>query len=357
MSEIIERARRTSRCARAVALAGALALTPLSASVAQESPIPGVDPELIEAALAEGVVTLYTTQNEEISHATAQGFEQAFPGMSVRILRLAAIPLYSRVSSEIEGGIHEVDVLSTGDQRTFTENPEWWEQITPELVPTVTLAPERSRQPNFVITAQGAAMMAYNTDMISAEEAPQTWTDVLDPRFQGRCLIVDPRAVVTNVSWLEHMVEVYGEEFLESIPDQNCQIVSAGTPGVQEVAAGGAALVFPVNRAHIMPIVEQGAPVEGVEPWAHSDIAALGSETSVGIAAQAPNPNAARLYMTWLLTPEAQKINCAGAYASYTLSDEEAAEVGCPVAAERFQELYDLSDERRNYLYGLVGLD
>lgn len=321
---------------------------------ADDAPFPGADPALIAAAKAEGVVTLYCTQDEDISHATARAFEKAVPGITVRVLRLASVQLYSRLAAEKQAGVHEVDVFCSGDTTAFTDNPDWWVELAPEIIPTVSLLPERAIHPNFLITSQGVAMMAYNTIMLSPDEAPKHWTDVVKPQFKGKGLFVDPRNSTTYMTWLDYMDEVYGDDFIRQLGQQEFQLVSAGSPGAQEVAAGGAAFVFPVTRSHVIPVIAKGAPIATIEPWLHSDIAATGSETSFGIASDAPHPNAARVYLSWLLTAPAQKVNCGGAYASLSLPKDD--HEGCPAFAEKFEPQRYLSQERRNELLELLNL-
>lgn len=325
------------------------------AALAQDPPYPGADPALVEAAKAEGEVTLYCTQDEDISNETARAFEEAVPGITVRVLRLASVQLYSRLSAEFQSGVYAVDVFCSGDTRAFTDNADWWVGLTPEMIPTMSALPPEGIHPNFLITSQGVTMMAYNTSMLSEEEIPKTWLDVLKPELKGRAFLVDPRNSTTYMTWVDYMYQLYGADYLTKLAAQEFQLVSAGSPGVQEVAAGGAALVFPVTRSHVIPVVAKGAPIETVEPWLNSDVAATGSETSFGISARAPHPNAAKLYLGWLLTPAAQKINCGGAYASLILPEDDRGD--CPPFAAKFHEQQYISDEHRTMLLGLLGLN
>lgn len=325
------------------------------AALAQDLPYPGADPALVEAAKAEGEVTLYCTQDEDISNATARAFEEAVPGISVRVLRLASVQLYSRLSAEFQSGVYAVDVFCSGDLRAFTDNADWWINLTPDIIPTITALPADAVRGNHMITSQGVTMMAYNTDMLSEEEVPKTWLDLLKPELKGRAFLVDPRNSTTYLTWVDYMYQLYGAEYLQKLAAQEFQLVSAGSPGVQEVAAGGAALVFPVTRSHVIPVIAKGAPIETVQPWLNSDVAATGSETAFGISARAPHPNAAKLYLGWLLTPAAQKINCGGAYASLVLPEDDRGE--CPPFAAKFHEQQYPSDEHRTMLLNLLGLN
>jgi iron(III) transport system substrate-binding protein len=344
---------------RLARLAGALGLAVAlhGAALAQETTVPGVDKALMDAAVAEGTVTVYCTQDEDIANTTARAFEEAVPGITVRVLRLASSQLHSRLLAEVESGVHELDVFCTPDLSIYTEHADWWVPLSPEVIPNMTGLPERAQQANYLLMAQGVAMLAYNSSVLSPEEAPKTWLDVLKPEFKGKGLFVDPRNSVTYLTWVDYMYELYGEEFLTKLKDQEFELVSAGSPAVQEVAAGGASFAFPVTRSHIIPVVAKNAPIEPVSPWQNAEagtVLATGSEQGFSLYAKGSHPNAARVYLSWLLTPEAQKINCGGAYASFILPENDRG--NCPHFEPDVIGIRDVPDDRRAMLLGLLGL-
>lgn len=344
--------KRNVRSSIAAAAALGLAAT-LSAGLAHADYV-GADPAVLEAARKEGTLTIYCTQDEDIQNQTARAFEAAVPGITVRILRLASTQLHSRLMAEVDSGVHELDLFCSPDQNIFAEKADWWLPITPEVIPNMAALPERAKQKNFLVMAQGVAMGVYNTQLLSADEAPKTWTDFLKPEFKGKGLLVDPRNSITYMTLMDYLHSVYGDEFLTKLRDQEFQLVSAGSPAAQEVAAGGALLAFPVTRSHIIPVVEKGAPVLPLSPWG-GDVKTVASEQGFGLYAKASHPNAARAYLNWLLTPEAQKINCGGAYASLILPDNDRGD--CPHFEPDVVTIKEIPEARRAQLIGLLGLN
>lgn len=332
--------------------AGASLAAMLATGMAYADDYPGADPAVIEAAKQEGTLTVYCTQDEDIQNATARAFEEAVPGITVRVLRLASSQLHSRLIAEVESGVNELDLFCTPDHEIYTEKADWWLPITPEVIPNMAGLPERSKQGNHLVMSQGVAMLAYNTDALA--EAPTIWTDVLKPEFKGKGLLVDPRNSVTYMTLFDYLQTVYGDEFLTQLRDQEFQLVSAGSPAVQEVAAGGAVIAFPVTRSHIIPVVEKGAPVAPATPWG-GDVTTVASEQGYALYAKAAHPNAARAYLNWLLTPAAQKITCGGAYASFILPDDDRG--NCPHFEPDVVTIKPIPEERRAELMGLLGLN
>jgi iron(III) transport system substrate-binding protein len=343
-----------SKCKHAIAATAVLLLS-AGYAMAQDTGIPGVDQALLDAAKAEGTVTVYCTQDQDIATATANAFQKAVPGISVRVLRLASTQLNSRLVAEVQSGVNEDDVFCSPDLSVYTDHPDWWIPLTPDIIPAISKLPQRAVNSQYILLAQGVVLLAYNTSLVPEGTAPKTWEDVLKPEYKGKGLLVDPRNSTTYISWLDYMDKKYGDDFVKKLRDQNFQIVSAGSPAVQEVAAGGADFAFPVTRSHIIPVIAKKAPVDAVAPWENDpSIEATGSEQGFGLYAKAQHPNAAKVYLNWLLTPEAQKINCGGAYASFILPDDDRG--NCPTFAKEIIGVQYLSDERRQELLGLLGL-
>jgi iron(III) transport system substrate-binding protein len=261
--------------ASGVILLAAMLCSANGVASADDLPFPGADQKLVAAARAEGQLTLYVNQDTEIANTTVQAFKRAVPGIDVRLLRLATVQLFSRVSAEFGLGVNEVDVLGTADMQTFTEHNDWWQEIDSTMIPNLSQLPKSAIMPNYFLASQSVNIIAYNKTMLSGDNVPKTWPDFLKPEYKGKGLLVDPRNSTTYVSWLDYKAEVYGEQFLVKLRQQNFLLVSAGSPGVQEVAAGGAAFVFPVTKSHVIPLIDKGAPIGTIEPWDHSDVAAI----------------------------------------------------------------------------------
>ena len=312
-----------------------------------------LDPAVLEAARAEGRVTIYGAQSQALLEATAAAFREAVPGIEVGIIRAASSTLANRYMSEVEAGVFEADVLNSANLGIYVDNPDMWMELTADLIPTLADWPESEVHGIYLNSSQGPQLIGYNNQMISEDEAPKTWLDLLDPKYQGRGMFVDPRSSNTYMNWANQMYEAYGAEYLEGIRAQNFVLVEGGSQGAQQVAAGASLVVFPPSFAHIQPLIAQGAPLGHNYPAAHSDIAAMGPQHSWGIPTTSPNPNAARVFMTWLLTDAAQEVNCGANAASVKLTDSEI----CPPPFPNFIPADQvISSERTDELLGYLGL-
>lgn len=341
---------------------GAAPETPLETETSAEGDGEGSDGEdgsasdwdsVVAAAEEEGELTLYSAQSEAIVETTTEAFMEEYPNIRVRFLRLSSGPLNNRYAGELDSEVHEADVFNSATNELWEQYPDNFLALDEDIVPNIADWPERFRDEKYVVTSQGEQSIVYNTDLIPDAEAPTSWEDLIDPKYQGKCLWIDPRSSPTYMSWLSLMQEGYGDEFIEALGNQNCTLTDSGTPTTQEVAAGGALIGFPPTPSHYYKVIDEGAPVAGVFAAANSPVPAHGPQHYYGIPSTAQNPNAARVYLNWYLTTEAQEINCAGVYSTPVADAEGCVELSDDYEGARF----DLSDERISNLVELAGLD
>lgn len=314
-----------------------------------------VSEEVMQAALREGRVTIYTTLAAAVMEEKIAQFRAAVPGIEVDMLRLATGPLQNRYAQEVSVNVHTPDIVNFASIRTFEEQPELFIQLTAEDLPLLAQWPQSAIKGHYLNQQQGIQVIAYNNALVTGDDIPKTWDDVLKPVFKDKGMLVDPRASSTYMSWLYLMEETYGPEFTTALRAQNFTLVEGGTQGVQQVSAGGHLVVVPPPFSHAKPYMEQGAPIGVSLPQQHSDVPAHGPQHSWGIPVNAPNPNAAKVFFAWFLTEDAQKVNCSmSGAASVFLTDYD----GCPPPSDAYVPAeQEISAERRAQMMERLGLN
>lgn len=302
-----------SACAFALStfLLSGIAATPAAAQ-ADEPPA-----ELVAAAEKEGHLVYYTSEVDAINDAIVKAFKAKYK-VEVEWLRLASGPLASRFAEEKNAGGTPADVLRTADGSVFVENPSWFMELTPELIPMLADYPASALLENkrSVLTQYSTYVFTYNTNLVKEEELPRRWVDILDERWKGKVVLSDPRQSISWLAWIDGMVKAHGIEFAHKVRDQQWHLVSSAAPGAQQVAAGAYEGSTPAFTGHATPVVQQGAPLKFVTP---TDPAIL-KRDHIGIVEGSKNPNAARLFLHYRLSREALEIAC------------KLNEVGAPIA-------------------------
>lgn len=269
---------------------------------------------VVEAANKEGEVVLYTNQTAEVSTATLEAFAKAFPGIKVKVVRDSVDILPNRYVQEYESaGKSPADVLESSIfEPVIGDHPDWFTNIRdlkPGQIPTLEdfplnqAAPEH--RPRSITSAAYTWTLAYNTDRVKESELPKTWEDLKDARWKGRLIVPDPRAASGYMAFYKLMYDNYGAAYGNGLVANKATLSESGASLSQQIAAGAFDIGGPVARSHSAKIRSQGAPLK------HLDLLpAKVSATTMALPAGAPHPNAQRVLATFLLSAQAQEIQC-----------------------------------------------
>ena len=105
------------------------------------------------------------------------------------------------------------------------------------------------------------------------------------------------------MAWVYVMRMWYGDDFLKGLAAQNPTWTQSVVPGAQSLASGAAGMQIPAIHAVILSLVNQGAPIKELTPDRTT-----GVETMSAVTAGAPHPNAAKLLLNYMLTPQGQAL-------------------------------------------------
>jgi iron(III) transport system substrate-binding protein len=154
---------------------------------------------------------------------------------------------------------------------------------------------------NYWITSGVSPLViAYNTDMVSAEEAPKNWTDFLEPKWKNQVAIGHPGFSGSVGLWTVMMEDIYGWEFFEELEKNGPQIGRSVVDGHNLVVSGERQVALaPLSLIESDQKLE-GRPIAPVFP----EDGALMPPSATGVMEAAPHPNAARLFVNFLLGPE-----------------------------------------------------
>lgn len=309
----------------ALALAACAPDGPDPASGDYVNPGTGLDPrdtahlpadwdEIVAAAAQEGEVVVFTTVPEAVTSAQSAAFAEAFPDIEIRYVRDSVDVLATRYEEERNSlGTSSADVLeSTQFASLAVKHPEWFIDLAadgPELIPTLNdllsnAVPED--RPSQVTASAYVRGVVYNTDSIDESELPDSWCDFADPKWANRGVIQNPAASSSPMFQQSILYDICGEEFTEALKTNGYGLDDSPDSIAQMVAAGAYEFGFFLAAVHSAEVRAQGAPVK---MWFPSEPAMIGGTWS-SFPTDAPNPNAQRVYATFMLGALAQEIQC-----------------------------------------------
>ena len=259
------------------------------------------DAGLAERAKREGTLSLYTSMQLVDSGPLTQAFEKRY-GIKVALWRASGEKIAQRVITEARGGRHDVDVVETDGAQMEILHRE--KQLAPLQVASLKDIPPSlvPAHRSYVPTRLSLYVLAYNTHLVAPNEIPNTYEDLLGPKWAGRFGIE-----AADVAWFAAVAKSMGEskgiDFFRKLAANKPSMRSGHTLMVELVAAGEIAIAVDAHVQGVARLKDKGAPIDWkpLQP-------AFGQPSSVGIARRAPHPNAALLFADFILSREGQEI-------------------------------------------------
>ncbi len=260
-----------------------------------------------EAAKREGLVNWYTTLIIDTAVIPlVSAFEKRYPGVKVTYSRADSTPTILKILNEAKAGKIAADVTDG----TGTSPPLQAEGLLAKYAPTGSeVYPAALKDPDGYWIANILYFMtpAINTQMVKPADVPKKLDDLLDPKWKGG-KIAWSNTTSGGASFIGAVLATMGEQagmdFLQKLSKQ--QIVNLGISAraaVQKVAEGEYPMALGIFNHHTIIDSEKGAPVTWLplEPI----IAPLSVES---VLKDAPHPNAARLFIDFLVSEEAAQV-------------------------------------------------
>ena len=296
-------------CAPAGGGTAAPAAQPAAAPPGREAFAPPLQ-ALVDAARAEGQLTLAHATMDEPGELPQliDGFNRAYglnltvqftphPNMPELVNRLIQEHRASRTSTTdmFVGTDSHIMQLLQADALEPVDWPSWAPNVqSPELI-----------APNGVAVKQTtrASAITYNSDRLRGDMVPTSLQDLLKPQYKGRIATMIYAGAFANLG----SPELWGEErivdYVTRLVDQVSGLVGC-SDGERVVNGEFDAYAIDCATSQALRFQKRGAPLAAVIP---SD-APLLTLAYVGVPRHAAHPNAAKLWINYLLSREGQDI-------------------------------------------------
>ena len=257
---------------------------------------------LIEGAKKEGKLLWYTALTINDASMLTQRFEQKYPFIKTETLRLGTDQLLTKIQTEARAGAFKADVIEIpGIMGHVLKQDGLLEKY---------LSPESKAYPASMKDADGTwtsffinvHVTVYNTQLVKKPEVPKTFEELINPKWKGKIAARD-----NDYDNFGMMLKVMGRDkglnFMRRLAAQGVDLRSSYTTALQGVAAGEIPIGMNLYATHTEEFKKKQAPVD----WAPMEFV-LASVEPLGVASRAPNPSAARLFVDFLLSKEAQTL-------------------------------------------------
>ena len=287
----------------AVSAAATLFAEPL---VAAAPPATEVTSALVEAARKEGKVSFYSALELNVAERLSRMFEAKYPGIAVRVERSGAERIFQRIAQEQASGINAVDVANSTDPAHYLDwkNHGWLAAYVPDDVAQHFPADQIDADGMHATACAWIEVIGYNTSLVKQEDAPKSYADLLDPKWQGKIVKGHPGYSGAILTATFVLARDLGWPYLEKLAQQKVMQVQSAADPPKKILLGERAVMADGNDYNLVLLKDQGKPVEVVYAAEGSPLIIVPS----GIFQGAPNPNAARLFQSFFFSAEAQQM-------------------------------------------------
>ena len=252
---------------------------------------------LYEAAKTEGKLVYWGSPDTRTAALLKDRFKAKYPGIEIDLFKIQPAPAIERIIEAASAGRAVVDVMDSQlaylellfDRKMVVSYP-WVQNF--QIDPTRVLFDGRALTLWHLDTP-----LAINTGLVKAGEI-KSWDDLLDPKWR-RKLIVEARGfsfAILALKWSE----TRAFDYLKSIMALNPIITKGGTATIEALSGGQGAVGIGAYAGIVEQFKDAGAPIDWVRvgpvPTAFGALLQL---------ANAPHPNAARLWMHFMMSQEA----------------------------------------------------
>ena len=261
--------------------------------------------ELYAKAKGEKSLVVYAGGPVSNYEPLAREFESKFPGLTVSIEGGFSNVLNQRIEQQFKDGKLQTDMVLLQTAQDFVRwkgqgkmlafKPEGYDAIDKSF---------KDPDGAFIAWFVGTLSYAYNSKAMKPENAPKSALDFLKGEFRGKMIACYPHDDDATLYLFHTIAQKYGADYIDKYVANQPNWVQ-GHLGVSRSVAGGTDLVTPdATTSTVLNLKKAGQPIE----FAFSDVDPIPVYYSTaGIFKDAPHPNVAKLYLTWVLAPEQQR--------------------------------------------------
>jgi len=274
--------------------------------------------KIIEAAKKEGKIVAGGPPTAILRQKYKETFEKRF-AVELELVSAPGPQNAGRATAEFKAGVRYFDVLHGG---SGTLEPLVYDNVLAPFSDYMIL-PEikdprqwwgghmwednvKTNRFIYSFSADFSTPPFYNTDLVKPGEL-SSYDDLLLPKWKGKIGFFEPRMPSAGQGLWGFLMKIKGKDFLQKLAEQNLFISRDGKQIADALAKGTLAVGLGVSQRFVDPYIKTGLPIKPLMSIKEG----MGGSNGFGIVAvmkNAPHPNAAKVYINWLLGKEGQDL-------------------------------------------------
>lgn len=262
---------------------------------------------LEEGAKKEGALTFYTSGIMQNSvRPILDAFQKKYPYIKINTWRAGTEAQAPRIMEEFKSGKDLFDVVEGSQMlnrmmQKFGVVQSYYSPQFPNIEEgAISRAPDGSAfAAGF---REGYTGLGYNKKLISKEQIPKTYEELLNPKWKGKMPIAGSS---TGSDWMGTILVTYGEDFVKRLAAQDFKVHMASASAIIDMVISGEYALSPtIYESHVVETKKKGAPVE----WLPLEPVNV-NVGQMALSKNAHNPHAALLFIDFELSKESGEIH------------------------------------------------
>ena len=263
-------------------------------------------------------MTLLGPPLAELRPSLMQAFQKAFPEIALEYQAGTVAPLVEKLRAEIEQKKNSLDIVIGGTSLLREKN--LLEPIPPKLLLPEVINPEAwesskgkglkwiDKESQFVLQTSEWVFgyVLVNTKLVNRDQLT-TWQDLLKPQWKGKIAFYDPRGAGAGQEVASYLLVKFGEKFIVDLfKGQDVALTRSYSQIADWVAQGKYAVGIAQVPDRIEALKKEGVPLQA---FSLSDAPGTlsGGFSVVSLLKGRPHPNAAAIFVNWILTKAGQE--------------------------------------------------
>jgi len=257
----------------------------------------------LDKAKQEGRIVFYTSWGPSDADYVIKAFERKYPTLKVEPVRASSERTLTRLLSEQRAGKFLGDVVAvSGIQSGILKERNALDRYQPKEAQHFP-ADWRDQDGYGVGLHQTLYVIGYNTRLVSTEAAPKNYEDLLLPRWKGQ-LGWDSEEYYLFGALLKARGKDKGIDYWRRLADQQVNFRKGYTLITELVSAGEFPVAVSLYQHRVDEYSEKGAPLQWIAP----NPLVGGDPNRISLLKNAPRPNAAKVFIEFMLSADGQKL-------------------------------------------------
>ena len=316
----------------------------------------------LAGAKAEGHLTVSIPPGDTWRQAILK-FQDSFPDIRLEVSGQSAPDYIPRLRQERRAAIYAVDVRMGGARTNHQLIPEGvYVPLRPAVILPEALDDKRwlggfaggysdqEKKYSYTYFAYLTEALYVNRDVVPEREFHKV-TDLVDPKWKGKIAMRDPRVIGAGNAAIVLLLRNLGEEFVRRLLLNQGVVFSQDYRQVAEwVVRGQYAIGIGLSDTHLSQFQKEGVGVNVKSLILPETTAVNSGFGAVALLDRAPHPNAAKVFINWVLSREGQAAIAAIVRVNSRRLDVTVVEPPTRVSEEQFKTWFHVSRQENEEL-------